>query len=46
MITQQKPTNKRNGRNNVKAWNNAMKALNNNNNSIQIRKKAVKETVH
>ena len=42
MIKQQKPTNKRNARNNVKAGKNAIKVLNNSN-PIQIRKKTVKK---
>ena len=37
----QKPTNKRNAKNNVKARKNAIKVLNNN--SIQVRKKTVKK---
>ena len=41
MIKKQKPTNKRNAKNNV-AGKNAIKVLNNNN-SIQIRKKTVKK---
>ena len=42
MIMKQKPTNKRNAKNNVKAKKNATKVLKNNN-SIQIRKKTVKK---
>ena len=42
MIKKQKPTNKRNARNNVKAGKNAIKVLNNSN-PIQIRKKTVKK---
>ena len=45
MLTWQKPTNKRNAKNNVKAGKNAIKVLNNNN-SIQIKRKDTQETVH